>query len=330
MSIIYCFSKLAQSHSHTHTHTRIYYTSSYIPPQPHTSVIHSISQPPQPQTPPPSPLAKKTKAVQKAEEAARRSYLPPYDPTADAPHKVYDSQELAGEEAWSQISRHLDHSFFKAGIHTTDSSKKQTPPHDKIDDNLWIEAIQYRNKWFPSTSTLLSTIKSPSHRGGAKYQIKTVILANQLLIFHNKFTKTFVPAATADHEYIERGGDAAATPAILMAKYIGLPVEVCTTFLNIYTTPSHDRGKAGYAVTKQLKDKRVLHILVMYLLAHGRGMKVASIEALCDDLRIGLKEAGSLYRMAGCRVKKGKGGLTSVSLGVPLVFPPAGKRVSRR
>jgi len=263
-----------------------------------------------------------TKAVQKAEDAARRSYLPPYDPTADAPHKVYDSQELAGEDAWNQISRQVDKC-----IHP--NNNKQTAELDFVDDTQWIEALQ-RNKWFPSTQTLLATIKSPSQKRGAKYQIKTVVLVNQLLIFHTKFNKTFVPEATVSDEYIERGGDPSASPALLMAKYIGLPVDACTTFLALYTTPSHDRGKAGYAVTKQLKDKRVLHILVMYLLAHGRGMKVASIESLCDDLRIGVKEAGSLYRMAGCKMKKGKGGSTSVSLSVPLVFPPTGKRAARK
>lgn len=44
-------------------------------------------------------------AVDKAYAQARRSFLPPFDEHATDPYKVYDSQEVAGEEGWAQISR---------------------------------------------------------------------------------------------------------------------------------------------------------------------------------------------------------------------------------
>ena len=57
---------------------------------------------------------------------------------------------------------------------------------------------------------------------------------------------------------------------------------------------------------------------------------VASIEGICDDLKINMREARNLYQMAGCTtvVKKGTDGksLTSVSLRLPLTFPRTGRR----
>ena len=78
----------------------------------------------------------------------------------------------------------------------------------------------------------------------------------------------------------EYGENVPLTPNKRLAKLAGLPVEVCDAFVALYATPSSDRGKEGYAITKQLKDKRVLHTLIVYLLAsRGREMKAAATAA---------------------------------------------------
>ena len=91
-----------------------------------------------------------------------------------------------------------------------------------------------------------------------------------------------------------------------VAKYLGLPREVSDRFLLLFYTPSFDHGRSGFATSKQLKDRCVVYTLVMYLLAHGKKMKVGSIEKLCEDMMIETKEAMSLYREAGCIIKLGR------------------------
>ena len=220
-------------------------------------------------------------AVDKAFAEARRAFLPPFDANATRPYRVYDSQDVAGEEAWGQISRIVD-----ACIHK---------------DN-WKESLQ-KWPWPDSSAKLLDLVKDPQKKG-AKYQIKTICLVNHLVKFHNRASKKFMDGTSED-----------------MVKYLGLPKSVSDRFLELFCVASHDRGRAGYSTTKNLKDRRVVYTLVMYLLAHGKEMKVGSIEKLCLDMSMETKEAINLYREAGCKCVKGKTGTVSVSLAVPLVFP---------
>lgn len=225
-------------------------------------------------------------AVERAYAEARRSFLPPFDDTATKPFKVYDSQEVAGDEAWAQISRTVD-----ACIHKGDE---------------WKEALQGKRAWPESTKALLNSIPSPStEKKGVKYQVKTAVLVNHLVKFHNRATKKFMDGSNEE-----------------MSKYLGLPREVSDRFLALFCAPTHDRGRAGFATSKQLKDRRVVYTLIMYLLAHGKDMKIGSIEKICEDMRLEVKDAMNLYREAGCTCIKNSTGIVSVSLKVPLVFPP--------
>ena len=225
-------------------------------------------------------------AVERSYAEARRGFLPPFDENAKKPFHVYDSQEVAGEEAWAQISRTVD-----ARLH-------------KGDD--WKEALQGKRPWPESTKALLNSIANPLTKKSAKYQIKTIVLVNHLVKFHNKATKKFMDGSQEE-----------------LSKYLNLPREVSDQFLELFCVPTHDRGRAGFATSKQLKDKRVIFTLIMYLLAHGKEMKGGSIEKLCEDMRLETKDAMNLYREAGCTcIKNFKTGMVSVSLKVPLEFPP--------
>eukprot|EP00979_Chaetoceros_neogracilis_P018534 scaffold10766_cov554-Chaetoceros_neogracile.AAC.2 len=224
---------------------------------------------------------KPTTAVDKAFAEARRAFLPPFDETATKPYRVYDSQEVAGEEAWAQISRVVD-----ACINQDD----------------WKEALQ-KWPWPESTAKLLDLVSDPS-RKGAKYQLKTICLVNHLVKFHNRASKKFMDGSAEE-----------------MVKYLGLPKAIADRFLELFCVASYDRGRAGYATTKQLKDRRVIYTLVMYLLAHGKEMKAGSVDKLCLDMSMETKDAINLYREAGCKCVRGKSGMVSVSLVVPLVFP---------
>lgn len=224
---------------------------------------------------------KHSKAIDKAYQEARRGFLPSFDENAEHPFQVYDSQEVAGDEAWSQISRVVDACINK-------------------DD--WKDSFQ-KHPWSSSTSALLDLVANPQKKS-SKYQLKTILLVNHLLRFHNKASKSFVDGNQEE-----------------LSKMFGLPKPISDRFLELFSTPSNDRGKAGFAISKQHKDKRVVFTLVMYLLAHGKEMKCGSIDQLCKDMRVEIKDAILLYREAGCKCTKDKSGMTSVSLSVPLVFP---------
>lgn len=224
-------------------------------------------------------------AVEKAYAEARKSFLPPFDPSADEPYKVYDSQEVAGDEGWDQLSK-----VVTACLHKGDE---------------WKEALQGRKPWPQSLRTMLDTITNPKNSKRFQYQIKTMLLVHYLVRFHNRVSKKFMAGSEEE-----------------MAKFLGLPREVSDRFLALFCAPSHDKGRSGFATTKQLKDRRVVYTLVMFLLAHGKDMKVGCIVNLCEDMQLEVKEAMTLYREAGCTcVKNIKAGMVSVSLKVPLQFP---------
>lgn len=224
-------------------------------------------------------------SVERAYEEARRSFLPPFDESAKKPYRVYDSQEVAGEEAWGQMSRFIDKC-----LHSEEN---------------WKEVIQGKRGWPESTKALLQLVNDPKNKRAEKYQLKTIVLVNYLVRFHNRATKKFM-AGTEDE----------------MVKYLGLPREVTLKFLELFCAPAHENGRAGFATSKQFKDRRVVYTLIMYLMAHGKQMKVGSIEKICEDLRLETKDAMSFYRQAGCTCIKNKAGMVSVSLKVPLTFPP--------
>ena len=217
----------------------------------------------------------------KAYDQARRSYLPPFDEHATDPYEVYDSQEVAGEEGWDQITQVVEACL--------------------CEDDDWREAFQHeRPPWLESTKALLERIDTNKKK--SKYQLKTIVLVNYLVRFHIRATEMFLEGSYEE-----------------VAEYLDLPREISDRFLFLFYTPSSDHGKAGFTTTEQLKDRRVVYTLVMYLLAHGKEMKVRSIEKLCEDMIIDTKDAMSLYREAGCICIKKH--VISVRLSVPLTFP---------
>ena len=230
-------------------------------------------------------------AIEASYAQARRSFLPPFDETAESPYRVYDAQEVADEECWSQISRAVDACLRK-------------------DD--WKEALQSKSQWNTSTKKLIEKIDDPNKKG-VKYLVKTVCLVQHLIRFHNRASKNFMDGSLED-----------------VTRFLGLPYDVANRFLALFCVPAHDRGRAGFATSKQLKDKRVVYTLVMYLLAHGKNMKVDSVQDICNDLRLPLKDCMMLYREAGCKCIKDKAGKVSVRLQVPIEFPgpKRGKKVA--
>ena len=90
-----------------------------------------------------------------------------------------------------------------------------------------------------------------------------------------------------------------------------------------------DGREGGYQASKLQKDKLTMFVLILYVIAAGgRDMKASSLNQLCKDLKLDVKDASMMLREAGFVVKKSGVGDIGVSLPVPLKFPPPkrGKR----
>lgn len=268
------------------------------------------------------PETKVSSAVDEAYNMARRKFLPPFDESADEAFKVYDAQEIAGEEAWGSISRFSDYNIHQyPSTWKTEIVKVKSNEDENIDQEMEEENKETNKKypkkpllWFDSTKQLLATLPDDVSSRGSKTALKTVILLNHLLNFHKHVSSSRkIVTGTAYH----------------LSRQWSMPLPIVETFLSLFCSSTSARKGEAYTTTKQLDDKRLVHIFILYLLAHGNEMKVGNINNLCDDLQITTRIAQNYYRQAGCTCSKKNGEAVSVSLKVPLTFPPPPRRKSR-
>jgi len=215
--------------------------------------------------------------------------LPPFNEVADTPFNVFDAQEIAGEDAWDQISRITDSCISKA-----------------TEDENWEDKLTNRGHWTNSARTVLTTVTGNVKKSNTlKYQIKTILLLRYLIAFHNRCFKQFLGGTEEQ-----------------IAKFVSIPEVICSRFLELFGSPTSEQGRDGFSITKQLKDKRTIHLLILYVLSHGKSMKVGSINSLCQDIKMEVTEAARLLVQAGFKCKKSSSsGTISTSLVVPLTFP---------
>jgi hypothetical protein len=224
-------------------------------------------------------------AVELAYAEARRKFLPPFDADAKEPHLVYDPRDIAGDQAWGQVSRVTDACLLKEGS--------------------LVLALTSRGQWFESVQTVLKSIAPEAVN--AKKQIKCAILLNHLIHFYRRTGSKRTLRGTAEE----------------VAQFLKFPIEIATRFLDLFTTSTtDDRGQEGHACSKQTRDKCLVHIFLLYLMAHGSEMKASNILPLAKDVKIEPAEAATLLREAGCTVKSRGADVVSAALTVPLTFPP--------
>lgn len=219
-------------------------------------------------------------AVEVAYAEARKKFLPPFDMDAKEPHSVYSARDIAGEDCWDQISRVTD-----ACLHQDD----------------FVAALTRKGVWHNSVKELL--LGFPTDATQVKHQIKVAILLNHAITFHVRKSSSLRGQA----EYIARD--------------LNQPVEVTRRLLELFTTTvSGGERAAKYVTSKQNRDKLCVHVLVLYLIAHGRTMKVGSIKPIVSDMKMEMSEAANLLREAGCTIQRAKDTM-SAALRVPLAFP---------
>jgi hypothetical protein len=233
------------------------------------------------------------RAIDAAHEAARRKFLPTYDENAIKPNKVYNPRDIAGDDAWTKVYNKVH-----ACMHDND-------PTESIIGSL------LESDWHPSVLKLVKAINAESD--DCKDRYTCAILANHVIRFYSMSHKRkSIPAVN-----------------LTKAKYFGLPVEVAAQWIKLFTTSvSGTDGNIGHVMSKQDKDKSVVHALLLFMMAHGVAMKIPSLKSIAEDLKVPVNDCAQMLRLAGCQVTK-KGTSMSAVLKTPLTFPPPRRAVNR-
>lgn len=169
--------------------------------------------------------------------------------------------------------------------------------------NNVIGAVTERGEWHDVVKTILNSISLESPN--AKQQIKTCILLNSLLTF--QFKRKTIMRGTAEQ----------------VARKIKISKELCQRFLELFTSPLE---KGGFGTSKEEKAKCLLFILILFIIAQGREMKVNTIKPIAEACKMELIQAAISLREAGFTVQSNGMG---AALKVPLTFPGPKKRGGR-
>ena len=228
-----------------------------------------------------------------AYETARKRMLPPFDSNANAPSKVYNAQQFFGNVAWDKVSRIVDKVL-------------EMKDGNKITD--WTTTLLGKKSVHqqPSIVALLKT--TDPRQKGSPYRIKTAFLLFLLLKLHHRISRNRSNAEGATAPSLEDSINS-----------IHIPHEVGVVFFDLFTSPTNNNM---FTSSKLQKDRLNAYLFILYVIASGRDMKVPSINPLCKDMRIDIKDASAVLREAGFAVKKNGVGDVGVSLKVPLKFPP--------
>ena len=274
---------------------------------------------------------------------ARRAFLPPFDMNATEPHTVYDAIEIAGFQAWDQISEFVDSIVYKLSEARKQakrsgrgdailewkelliSSSRASPSfNDKRKNNRDDEKDEY---WSESARKVLTDMVGSLEPGTGtsviRSKVKVLVLLNHMLRFYKKFAH--VAYNSHGKQFRGKGSD----HVIGVSRCTGVPHEICDRFLDCFAGTAGERG--GYVVTKQRIDSLLVHILILYVIVHGREMKISDIMDVCDDIKVDAKKSVDLLKEAGftCVPKKDKETKNisiRVKLTVPLTFPPPKKK----
>jgi hypothetical protein len=220
-------------------------------------------------------------------EAARRQLLPSYDENAVKPEKVYNAREIAGEKAWNKVYNKVFACL-----------RQDEDPIDHL-----VESINEKS-WVDFTLRYVKHLTPDSP--DVEFRLTCAILTNWMVKFYN---------SNHDRKSFEGIQDGRAT-------FYGIPVEVAARCFELFATPitGGANGKGTFVMSKQNKEKMIVHILLLFMIAHGPSMKIPALNHIAECLKISLNECTSILRYAGCTITK-KGAVFGAVLKTPLEFP---------
>ncbi|KAL3797503.1 hypothetical protein HJC23_009867 [Cyclotella cryptica] len=235
--------------------------------------------------------------VEAALHQARKNFLPPFDEKASTPDRVYNPQDMAGANAWSQVARIVDKVLKKAKEEGTKE---------------WIEPIfggGRANAVIPQSIKELLENLDPFNKTGHVFRVKTIFFLFLTMRFYSKISQRKRILGDAEDDCVIQ------TRA---------PPQVGARFLELFMSPIVGKKEHGFFISVAQLDKLLAYIFILYVVASGSDMKVSSINQLCKDIKIDHQKAVQIYRGAGFTVKNAAGAV-GVHLSVPLTFPPPKK-----
>jgi len=216
--------------------------------------------------------------------------------------------------------------------------------------------------WNPSTLDVLKYVTrkgipekaakedaaTASEHNSANHQLRCILLYHILAKFYSKFWKNAK----------SRTGRLIAGPEGSAPRWFGIPKTGALVLFDKFTlqrisenanqqssfleflnkddptkkssTRIHQEDGPKFQMPSAQKDKCLIHILLVYLMARGgAAMMVDDITPVIEDLGLDAKKAGALMRLAGCTVQAAPAISSSnkikALLKVPLTFPKGGR-----
>jgi hypothetical protein len=234
--------------------------------------------------------SKRQSAAERALVEARKKLLPAYDENAVEAHKVYDPKAMVGEDAYSRFHKKV---FACMKEHSNDKD-------DAIE--AIIGTVNEKDRFDFVVRSMRQV--NPSAKDASR-RLVCALLSTHMLKFYQMYNK-------------KRNIDG---PDLSKSHHFGMPVELAERCFELFTTGSTGpKGKAVYVMTKADKERAVVHILIMFMLAQGTEMKIVDLKRVADEMKLPVQDCGQLLRYAGCKITKTKDKFAA-KLTTPLEFP---------
>ena len=245
-------------------------------------------------------------AVSAAHSEARKQWLPKYNELADKPNLVYSAKDIAGAMAWNRLLQDVDACLVNGVVDEEEigQGKEQSLSADAI-----LRSIDPRS-WCDSVKEIIRK-EIPMGSKNLRDRLACTLLLNWFLQFYIR----------------NHARKSIKKPDKTKLYWFGMPMEIATRCIELFTSPTPDKdGKGGFCIISEVKKhKCLIHILLLYIMAHGPAMRVKNISPVARDLQINVNDASTRLRQAGCTIGK-TGGSIGAILKVPLTFPSPKKR----
>jgi hypothetical protein len=293
-------------------------------------------------------------AVERATQAWRTSFLPPYNESAKSPHDVYRLETIAGPDACTAISRIVvacrkkqqqqnssnDRSYTMIDylLLNPNSTNNIQEEQDEVggggQESKLDDTRKPINPWCPCIREILEThltsLTNGSNTSDLEYRCQCAILLNGFIQLYKTFvTKRHVPAPEPQRK----------------RHYFGQSIVIAERFLELFAV---EDGTGRYTMTKAGRDKCRVYLYVLHFLttvtpssSHKRkssssccGSSSSSsssnscsspvdLSPLTEELQVDRNDAMQLLRLAGCTVQKANNNKNAITakLTLPLTFP---------
>lgn len=228
-------------------------------------------------------------------EKARKHLIPEYDERAIEPKHIFNAKNIAGERAWDRMHRKV-----KACLHQEDPI------------NAVLQSVMEKD-WSSFVIKVINEVNPENNN--AAYRITCAIIVNWMVRFYvtNKNRRSM-------EDVNEEKGH-----------HFGIPTEIASKCLESFATALPPRMGAGgvmkssgYIMSKQNKEKCVVHILLLLMMTSGAAMKINDLGDVAETLQLPASDCSSFLKYAGCSITK-NGKMMGATLKAPLKFPKAGR-----